>query len=264
MRRLKDNLWIWGQPAGSHHKVENNMWKLPGENKMGPLEGAKYLGIPNMCIVTSGDDPAPPFDNLAETLAECPQIAWSIIGDASSTRYKGGKTDLDEVLKVAKKYSNITGAVMDDFLRPERREVFSPEVVGQYADRLHAAGLELWTVIYEFELIEEAIPYLEHCDVITFWTWEGQNLKDIEKNLTRLKSLVKGEKKFLMGCYMWDYGNCKPLALADMEYQWNTYKKLFDVGEIQGVIVCSNCIADIGIEAADYTKKWIEEQLTCC
>lgn len=264
MARLKDNLWIWGQPAGSHHKVENNMWKLPGENKMGPLEGANHLGIPNMCIVTSGDDPAPPFDNLAEQLKECPQIAWSIIGDASSTRYKGGKTDLDEVLKVAKKYPNITGAVMDDFLRPERREVFSPEVVGQYADRLHAAGLELWTVIYEFELIEEAIPYLEHCDVISFWTWYGEKLQDIEKNLAKLKSLIKGNKKILMGCYMWDYGNCKPLSLEDMEYQWNTYKKLFDAGEIQGVIVCSNCIADIGIEAADYTKNWIEENTTCC
>lgn len=82
MARLKDNLWIWGQPAGSHHKVENNMWNLPGENKMGPLEGAKHLGIPNICIVTSGDDPAPPFDNLAEELKECPNVVWSIIGDA--------------------------------------------------------------------------------------------------------------------------------------------------------------------------------------
>ena len=51
----------------------------------------------------------------------------------------------------------------------------------------------------------------------------------------------------------------KPLSLEDMEYQWNTYKRLFDAGEIQGVIVCSNCIADIGIEAADYTKQWIEK-----
>lgn len=259
MRRLKDYLWIWGQPAGSHHKVENNMWNLPGENKMGPLEGANHLGIPNLCIVTSGDDPAPPFDNLAEELKECPNVVWSIIGDASSTRYSGGHTDLEDVLDVGRKYPNIIGGVMDDFLRPERQEIFSAEVVGQFADKLHAQGMQLWTVIYENELIDEVIPYLEHCDVISFWTWEGQSLKDMEKNLAKLKSLTKGEKKFLMGCYMWDYGNSKPLSLEDMEYQWNTYKRLFDEGEIDGVIVCSNCIADIGIEAADYTKKWIEE-----
>ena len=261
MRNLKDNLWIWGQPAGSHHKVDNNCWNLPGENKMGPLEGAQHLGIPNICIVTSGDDPAPPFNNLAETLKECPQVAWSIIGDASSKRYSDGKTDLDEVLKVAKKYPNITGAVMDDFLRPERREVFSPEVVGQYADRLHADGLELWTVIYEFELIEEARPYLEKCDVISFWTWEGQNLKDLDNNLKKLKELVGEGKKIFTGCYLWDYGNCKPLSIEDMKYQMETYKRWFDNGEIEGVVVCSNCIADIGIEAADFAKQWIADNL---
>ena len=189
MARFKDNLWIWGQPAGSHHKVEDNMWNLPGENKMGPLEGAKYLGIPNMCIVTSGDDPAPPFDNLAEELKECPQIVWSIIGDASSTRYEGGHTDLEDVLDVGRKFPNVVGGVMDDFLRPERQAIFSPEVVGEYADRLHEAGMELWTVIYEHELVDEVIPYLQRCDVISFWTWEGQNLKHIEKNLAKLSNV---------------------------------------------------------------------------
>lgn len=260
MARLKDNLWIWGQPAGSHHKVANNCWNLPGENKMGPLEGAQYLGIPNICIVTSGDDPAPPFDNLAETLKECPNVAWSIIGDASSTRYSNGQTDLEEVLKIARKYSNITGAIMDDFLRPERKEVFTPELVGEYAEKLHDAGLELWTVIYEHELIEEVKPYLDKCDVISFWTWEGQNLKDLEKNFSELKKLVNPGKKILMGCYLWDYGNSKPLSIENMQYQLETYKKWFDSGEIAGVVVCSNCIADLGIEAADYAKQWFEEQ----
>lgn len=257
MASLKENLWIWGQPAGSHHKVDNNGWKLPGENKMGPLEGAKHLGIPNICIVTSGDDPAPPFDNEAEKLVECPQVAWSIIGDASSLRYCNGGTDLEAVLEVAKKYPNITGGIMDDFLG--RRQVFTPEMVAEYAERLHQAGLKLWTVLYEHELIEEARPYLEHCDIISFWTWNGEHLKDLESNMEKVKALVSPDKTILTGCYMWDYENCCPLSLEDMKYQWDMYKKWFDEGVISGVVVCSNCIADIGIEAADFTKQWIAE-----
>ena len=29
--------------------------------------------------------------------------------------------------------------------------------------------------------------------------------------------------------------------------------------ELQGVIVCSNCIADIGLPAMDYIRDWIKE-----
>ena len=65
---LKEKLWIWGQDAGTHHLVLNNAWNLPGENKMGPVEGANYLGIPNMCRVAMGNKPEPPFDNEMEKL----------------------------------------------------------------------------------------------------------------------------------------------------------------------------------------------------
>lgn len=257
MKTLKDNLWIWGQPAGSHHKVENNIWCLPGENKMGAVEGASYLGIPNICIVTIGDDPAPPFDKEAEKLLHCPKVAWSIVGDASSTRFSKGQSDLEEVLKVARKYPNIVGAIMDDFFRPDRQAVFTPKLVGEYAEKVHKEGMELWSVIYEHELKEEARPYLEHCDVITYWTWEADNLREMETNMEKLKGLLPPNKKVFAGCYMWDYGKSRPIPMDVVKYQLEKYKEWFEEGVISGMVVCSNCIADIGIEAADYTRQWI-------
>ncbi len=115
---LKDKLWLWGQNAGAHHAAHNNVWNLPGENKMTPIEGARYFGIPNMCRVVMGNKPEPPFDSEAELLKECDRVVWSLIGDAASARTDGGGDDLDELLRLAKKYPNITGGIMDDFMRP--------------------------------------------------------------------------------------------------------------------------------------------------
>ena len=53
---LRDNLWIWGHDAGCHHSGAGLQWKIPGTNKMGPVEGAEYLGIPNVSNVLSVDD----------------------------------------------------------------------------------------------------------------------------------------------------------------------------------------------------------------
>jgi len=30
-------------------------------------------------------------------------------------------------------------------------------------------------------------------------------------------------------------------------------------GEIEGIILCSNCIADLGIEAVEWTRQWIRK-----
>ena len=256
---LKKYLWLWGQSAGTHHECENNIWNLPGENKMTPMEGAKYFGIPNMCRVVMGNKPAPPFDKDAEELLACEKVVWSIIGDDSSDRTSKGVDDLDEVLRLAKKFPNITGGIMDDFMRPSRMAVYTPEVLKGFKDKLHSAGLDFWTVLYEHEIIPKAVPYLNQCDNISLWTWMGDNLKHLEENCKKLREMLLGGQKLYMGCYMWDYGASKPLSLSNMEYQLELYKKWLKEGVISGIILCSNCIADVGIEAVDFTKKWIDE-----
>ena len=45
---VRDRFWIWGHEAGCLHKHADNVWKIPGESKMTPAEGASYLGIPNV------------------------------------------------------------------------------------------------------------------------------------------------------------------------------------------------------------------------
>lgn len=58
---------------------------------------------------------------------------------------------------------------------------------------------------------------------------------------------------------MWNYGESKPLTINQMSYQLEMYYNLLKDGKIEGIILCSNTIADIGIEAVDYTRNWIAE-----
>ena len=65
-------------------------------------------------------------------------------------------------------------------------------------------------------------------------------------------------KRRLAGCYMWDYGDHKSLSIKDMEYQCEKYMQWMEAGDIEGIIFCSNCIADLGLEAVEWTRKWIQ------
>lgn len=257
--KLKERLWIWGQDAGSHHLVFNNAWNLPGENKMGPVEGANYLGIPNMCRVTMGSKPEPPFDDEMEKLKDFDNVVWSIIGDNESKRNDNGGSDLEEVIKLSKKYDNLVGGIMDDFFSEKRMAVYTPEVIGQYTKALHDAGLKLWTVYYDHQLDLDLEEWLNLCDVVTFWTWRAEDLSKMEENLAKVESQLTKGQKIYAGCYMHDYGDCKEMPVETMEYQLEVYKRWLQEGRIEGIIFCSNCIADIGLPAVDVTRKWIAD-----
>jgi hypothetical protein len=76
---------------------------------------------------------------------------------------------LDEVLRMAGQFPNITGAVLDDFFgvidapSPEAR--FSLEELNQVADRLHNGPrrLDLFVVIYSNQLELPLDEYLVYC-----------------------------------------------------------------------------------------------------
>ncbi len=259
--KLRDTLWIWGQDAGSHHAVENNMWKLPGVNKMGPAEGCAYLGIPNCCRVVSGGKPAPPFDHEADRLDGLRSVVWSAIGDSSSLR-NNEETDLEEVIRIAALHPNTLGAVMDDFMNEKRMAIFTPEKIADMGRRLRAAipgrPLELWTVLYFNEVSEKIVPYLPHLDRITFWAWEAEQLRGMEEAYASLRALAGDrELSILAGCYFYDYGTSSAMPMDLMEYQLETYGKWLREGAIDGIVFCSNAIADIGLETVPYAREWI-------
>lgn len=255
--RLKNNFWLWGQTAGSHH--ENDTFGLPGENRMQPREGCKFFGIDKCLRVSMGSyGPVPPFDAEAEKIKALKEVVWSAIG--ADNRHHNDQSDIDEVLRMAEKYSNVSGAVLDDFfsVHPAKHSV---ESVREMASKLHDFSkrrLDLWLVWYTFQMNANIEEYLDSFDVITMWTWNGSDLKNFDTNIRKFVEKTHGKRRYI-GVYMWNYGERKPLSVDEMKHQLGGCYRWLKSKEIERVIFCSNAIADLGLEAVEYTRSWIHE-----
>ncbi len=258
MKTLRDTLWLWGQTPNSHHA--GGGYKLPGVNRMTPAEGCEYFGIPNCCRVAMGAGPFPPFDEESRQISHLKEVIWSVIGAGSVSRNEEQNGDLDEVIRQARMFPNITGAVLDDFLSEHRMAIYSPERVAGIRDRLNretGRHMDLWIVWYDREIDAPVRRYLDVCDVITYWTWYGYNIPKLEEFLDRMIEATPGKRR-LAGCYMWNYGETCPLTPEQMEHQLGVYLKYIRSGQLEGMILCSNCIADIGLPTVEQTRQWID------
>ena len=100
---VRDRLWLWGHPAGSH----NGRWGSPGESTISPAEAAAYMGLRNVLMVRYGTRPELPFTTDADALSGLDRVVWSIEG--------GGGFDVDEALGLRNRLPNLRGLIMDDY-----------------------------------------------------------------------------------------------------------------------------------------------------
>ena len=259
MATLHEKLWLWGQSPDGHNSAGQD-YHLPGHSRMTAAEGCYYFDIPNCCRVRIGGHPMPPYDQESMVMDRLGQVVWSLLGASCEEATEWG--DLDEVIRQAKIYPNITGGVFDDFVSPRRLAVYTPEKLREMKRRMcEGAGrnLDMWVVYYEHNLHDISLdfaPYFREFDVISFWTWQGAELRYVTQNLDMLIEQVQ-DKRVMAGCYMWDYGGRKPLDDGLMSYQLDVYADYLKAGKIDGIVICSNCIADLGIADVAFTREWI-------
>ena len=265
--KLKDRLWIWGQNAMSHqNSIGNSKWKLPGGNKLEPVEGAAYLGVPNIFRVVMDGKPEPPFDAESEKMKNVHRVIYSAVGDAGSTR-NDSETDLEEVIRQAAKYPNVTGAILDDFFCNRlvdggKLARYSVDYTQGMCDRLHTAlsrPLEFWVVWYKRALTFPLDEYLQVFDGITYWNMDTPAQKnELRDDLDMMVERTPGKRR-MTGCYIWNYGAGRPLEVDELKFECETYYDYIKQGKTEGIIFCSNCCADIGGAAVDYLRGWIKE-----
>jgi len=260
MNPWHDRLWLWAHQAGSH----DGFYRLPAPSTIAPAAATTHLGLDNVLMVCLANEPRPPFGPHAEPLRSCHQLVWSIVGDSSSTR-NNQESDLEPVIELSLSFPNLVGGIMDDFF-------LGKEVAGEWArwpatevarfrQRLHAAPrpLDLWAVAYDLILGQPIEPYLAHCDVVTYWTWEAKNLVHLEENFARLEQQAPHCRKVL-GCYMWDYGGGAPMPLELMQHQLRLGEQWLREGRVEGLIFLASCLCDLDLETVNYTRRWIAGQ----
>jgi len=262
MGKIKDKIWLWGQDPGTHHSQGSSGYNLPGTNRMTSVEGCVYFGIPNCCRVEVCGKPVPPFDQESMVLDALDRVVWSVLGAGHTYKTDHPLGDLyEEVVRIAKLHPNVVGGVFDDFFSAMRMEHFNPEFLAELRKRFNndiGRKLDFWVVLYVHQLGLNIKAHLDEFDVISLWTWNGKDLYNIDENFAKFIELTP-DKHRLAGLYMWNYGEEKPLTREQMDLQFDKYYKMLRNGKIEGIILCSNCIADIGIEAVEWTRQWIRE-----
>jgi hypothetical protein len=260
---VRDKFWIWGHVEGSH----NNIYGLPGISRMTPAEGAFYLNVPNLIMVAYASAkepgkmlPAPPYDPYLISFRPLQRVVWSVVGAGGVV----SKYDLEAIREMAEKYPNIVGVQMDDFFR----DTLDGGLVGSltpqeldYVQRRLALGgrkLSLWVTLYQQELQHDLSAYLSKVDVVTFWTWQAKDLVRLEENFAKAERAAPQARKVL-GCYMWDYGDQKPMPVPLMQKQCQLGLEWLRLGRIDGMIFLASCICDLNLDAVEWTRNWIRE-----
>lgn len=255
METLKDKLWVWGHLAGSHNAGYKNI----RGSFMSSAEGVAYMGARNVFMVAYQGKPQPPFDKYSKELSGLKQIKYSIVGDCSSPEKPEQLGDIDEVIAQAKKYSNVTGGVFDDFFSEKRLKIYTPEVLRKMRGRLHNEKLDMWCVFYAHQLhLDEIKDGLAQFDGVSFWTWKQSELKDFEANYSVFLGRTKNQRRML-GCYLYDYGEDRPMDTCAAEFQLERYTRELKAGEAEGIVFCSNTVMDLNFEAVKFTRGWIEK-----
>jgi hypothetical protein len=254
-----DRIWLWGHAAGSHtnRRVDRELWGLPDVSAITPADAADYMGISNCVMVVYRDEPQPPFNRDALALSVLDRVVWSVVGDASTTRTEDGASDLDEVLAIAGLYLNVHGAIIDDFAAGGRPRM-TVEAVARTQKRLHnfRRPLDLWVVLYNGQDLEPLSAHLQFCDVLTFWTMEGSRLPGLENAFGQFLEQTPDRRRVL-GCYMWNYGEKQPMTVAQMEHQCGLGLQWLREGAIEGIIFLASCICDLRLEAVEWTREWL-------
>ncbi len=255
MPRIREKLWIWGQEAGCHTAAE---WGVPEPSRMTPAEGAFYMGIPNVIIVGYGGKPAPPFHQYALPLHPMKNLVWSVVGAGGVT----DATERAEVLKLADELPNMTGVMMDDFFHdepgPKGYGALTLDELRDLRTQLTVDGrtLDLWVVLYDRQLRLPLGDYLALCDKVTLWFWRAAELEHLEQSLESLEALAPSCGKVL-GCYMYDYGEKRPMPLDLLEHECQTGLRWLRQGRIEAMIFLATCICDLDLEAVEWARRWI-------
>ena len=183
------------------------------------------LDVPNMLMIPCDFDPAPFSKNAIgymESFFRMKQVFW---GACRMGVYN--ENDVNFICELAQKYPKLGGVFLDDVsssLRKiedydERCRVCN-ELLSKTKARLTDVGrpLELFITWYWHE---DPLPgMLEYVDDFSFWTWDSNELPKLQERFETCEQKYRG-KKILLGIYMYDFKNRKPVPEELMELQCN-------------------------------------------
>lgn len=190
--------------------------------------------------------------------------------------------ELPAVLDLARKYSNIHGIFLDDFVRPDKpvngrmvgRPSLQREDLSRAREQMKAIDrpMEVWVTLYTHEVnparvvkspsFKDCNPplgsFLDQFDVLTLWTWNSEEISELESNLVALEKIASKKSRIALGLYIWDFHNRKPVPVDLMKQQCDLGLKWLKEGRISDMIFLANTVLDVGMPSAEFAREWVK------
>ena len=208
------------------------------------------------------------------------RVVWSVVGSGG----EGGMKELPPVLDLAKKFPNITGVYLDDFIiggkkladgRTVGRPALQRGEMKKAREQMKAVGrpMEVWVTLYTHEInparktaapgYKECEPplasFLDQFDVLTLWTWNSEEIPELEENLVALEKIAPKKARIALGLYIWDFHNRKPVPVELMKHQCDLGLKWLKEGRISDMIFLANTVLDVGMPSAEFSRAVDQE-----
>ena len=253
--KIKDRFWLWGHPEGRY----NNEYGNTRVSRMTPMEGCLYLGVRNTFMVPVHVDVNRRQYNKSFTTLN--NVAWECWNAAFEPE------KIEQNIQEAADFPNITAVVFDDFVRKGKYKTFPVSNLETIHHRLHnneVHPMDMWMVLYTHEFgidpEEDAYfrQYLAPFDGVIMWNWKESHYKEIPEKFEIFKKMTPGQRR-MFGCYLWNFGEQKAATAEAVTWQLNWYRERIIAGEAEGVVLHTNTMADLDLEAYDAALAWMAE-----
>jgi hypothetical protein len=261
---LRDRLWMWGHDSGVFDGPANPS-NIPLSPPIGMAESIRSMDIPNVCVIREGA----PDAAYRRQFKDVKRIAWNLSAGSNGSyrELKGYVFGLRDAMP------NLTGYYLDDFFHIDEKSGFdrnsetkpAPAALSvKEIKTLHEETsayrrrLSLAIVLYTHQLCPAIKPYMPYADVVSLWIWNGSDIRLLEANFQKYRSLAP-DKPTLLGIYMWDFGGRKELSVELMAKQLDYAYRLYKTGQIEGMIFHCTPLCNKGLAAVDYARRWIAE-----
>ncbi len=254
-KTIRDMIWVWGNPE----MAKPGPHTLASFAQASPAERARLLGVPNVVMAGLGlpDDDGKAND-LTRQVAGFRRLVWEISPDGEGLGPPFVYRDtIARVRRLAAKYTQIEGVLLDDMSTVKIDRGFKPEHVRQVRELLSGGhpAVKLWGVLYTMSMDRKGIDdYIKELEVINLWTWHAKDVVDLAKNVGRCERRWPG-KPIVLGLYLYDYGNGRRMPLDLLEQQCATALKLAHAGRIQGIVFLT---ITNDPETVEWAARWIK------
>ena len=247
MENLKNRLWIWGHPTNSL----KGCCGLTADSDVSPMDAAREFGAAGVMYVPMGRT----LDRAAinREMADADMIGWSI----------ESKQDILDLIEQKATFANLKLGVFDDFFSPENATRnytnYTVEELIDLRERMHAVGLEMWVVFYVMQIGDDSWkPYFDVFDGVTYWFWHEPTDEEFDEKCEWFFGQTVGKKR-LIGCYLYDFGNERPATARSVRYQLDRHQQFMEQGKTEGIILHTNAVGGMGLEAYGEAVRWCAE-----